>query len=128
MSLKKTILHADDVERWRDLVEGRLTPEFTVVSVDDCDKVLPRLAQGGIDLVILDLLMPGSDPVDSGYEVLQQIRSQFPALPVVMFTGAGFGSSLDREELQAKWDVPIVFKHDDDGAEKLRERVVSLLE
>jgi class 3 adenylate cyclase len=48
---------------------------------------LERLAQGGIDLVLLDVLMPGLD----GYEVCRRIRADAATefLPVVMITASG---------------------------------------
>ena len=121
-----TILHADDVQRWRDLVEDTLSPEFEVVSVNNCDEVMPRLREGGIDLVLLDLLMPGSDDVDTGYEVLQSVRRQYPDLPVCMFTGGAIGSKLERSELESEWNVPIVFKDDFDAVEQLKSKVREL--
>jgi len=84
----KTILHADDSPRFRDLVSGELAEHFHVVSVGSGDDVLPRLKEGGIDLVILDFLMPGEDDVGTGFEVSERIREKYPALPVVVFSGA----------------------------------------
>lgn len=43
------------------------------------------LAQGGLDLVLTDLQMPGED----GLALLAEVRKRFPALPVVMLTAHG---------------------------------------
>ena len=45
---------------------------------------LERLGRGGIDLVVLDVMMPGMD----GFEVLREIRRQ-GQVPVVMLTARG---------------------------------------
>lgn len=50
---------------------------------------LERLAGGGVDLVVLDVMMPGLD----GFDVLREIRRQ-GALPVIMLTARG--EDLDR--------------------------------
>ena len=60
---------------------------FTVVAAASGAEALEALAAGGIDLVLLDIVMPELD----GYEVCRRIRSD-PAtafLPVVMITASG---------------------------------------
>ncbi|MSR19490.1 MAG: response regulator transcription factor [Gemmatimonadetes bacterium] len=66
---------------------------FDVVLADDGAEGLSALAAGGIDLVILDLLMPGPH----GLEVLAKIRS-YPdrgRTPVIILTAKG--QDTDRE-------------------------------
>lgn len=46
---------------------------------------LRKLAEGGFDVVVLDLMIPGF----SGQQVLQTIREQFPAVRVLLITGHG---------------------------------------
>ena len=124
---KFNVLHADDVERWRMYVTDALGEDCDVESVNNCDDVLPRLASGGIQLVVLDMLMPGASPHASGFDVLTNIRDKYPKLPVVMFTGATEGTDLTSDELSEKWQVPIVFKTDEDSGAKLHGKVVELL-
>lgn len=50
---------------------------------------LERLAGGGVDIVVLDVMMPGMD----GFDVLREIRRQGP-MPVIMLTARG--EDLDR--------------------------------
>jgi len=45
---------------------------------------LDRLRGGGIDLVILDVMLPGAD----GFEILKKIRME-NAVPVIMLTARG---------------------------------------
>ncbi len=66
---------------------------FDVVLADDGAEGLSALAAGGIDLVILDLLMPGP----RGLEVLAKIRSDPDRgrTPVIILTAKG--QDTDRE-------------------------------
>ena len=123
---KKCVLHADDVEQWRVFVSDALADACQVESVNSCDDVLPRLAKGGIDLVVLDLLMPGQSPDASGFEVLENIRKDFPSMPVMMFTGATQDTDETSEGLSEKWKVPVVFK-DDTAIANLSQKVTELL-
>ena len=60
-------------------------PEITVAAeATQGDDVLAQVAalQGGLDLVLLDIAMPGMD----GLEVLQALRRDWPAMPVLMLS------------------------------------------
>lgn len=60
-------------------------PEITVAAeATQGAEVLAQVAvlQGGLDLVLLDIAMPGMD----GLEVLQTLRRDWPALPVLMLS------------------------------------------
>ena len=105
-----------------------LSPTYEVVSVATCDSVLPRLERGGVDLVLLDLLMPGTSPIDSGYEVMQAVRTKYPDMPVCMFTGATTGSEISCDELSEKWGVSIVFKDHPDAVDRLSDIVSDLVD
>jgi adenylate cyclase len=82
------ILVVDDLPQNVRLLRAVLEPRgHEVTEAGSGPEGLERLAQGGIDLVLLDVLMPGMD----GYEVCRRIRSD-PAtefLPVVMITASG---------------------------------------
>ncbi|MEP7297308.1 MAG: response regulator transcription factor, partial [Burkholderiales bacterium] len=43
---------------------------------------LARVREGGIDVVLLDIAMPQRD----GLDVLRQLKSEFPKLPVLMLS------------------------------------------
>jgi CheY-like chemotaxis protein len=123
--VKMLILHADDSPRFRNLVAATLSSDYDVFSVRDCDEVVTALQKRGVDLVILDHLMPGSASIDTGFEVCQHVRREFPGLPVVIFTGAWEGVEVDRAELEAKWGARIVFKNQ--GGADLKRVVDQLL-
>lgn len=80
--MSKTILIADDEERMRRLIADFLTREsYTVVEAATGTAALDKFQQGNIDLVILDIMMPGFD----GWTVCKEIRKQ-SNIPVIMLT------------------------------------------
>lgn len=82
----KTVLVADDEKAIRETVQMTLEYEkFAVVFAEDGPGALARVAAGGVDLVLLDIKMPGMD----GMRVLETLREQHPTLPVVMISGHG---------------------------------------
>ncbi len=46
------------------------------------DEAIARVREGGIDVVLLDIAMPGRD----GLDVLKQLKRGFPKLPVLMLS------------------------------------------
>lgn len=84
-SSKGRILIVDDVEENRAVLARRLHREgYDVDSVASGEEALRRVAQGGFDLVLLDVLMPGMD----GFAVLEQVKSspETRSLPVIMIS------------------------------------------
>jgi len=83
-----TILIVDDEKSVRSLLYDLLEIEgHHVLEAADGPEALYRLHCGGVDLVLLDVMMPGM----SGIEVLTEIRrdEEFPRMPVLMLTAAG---------------------------------------
>jgi DNA-binding NtrC family response regulator len=82
----KSVLVVDDEQSIRDSIKMILEYEkFDVQSANDGSSALVRVGEGGIDLVLLDIKMPGMD----GMRVLQEIKQAHPYLPVVMISGHG---------------------------------------
>jgi PAS domain S-box-containing protein len=82
---KSRILVVDDEILNRRLIHAILAPEgHDIVHASDGVKALELVANGGIDLVLLDVLMPGIDGID----VCQRIRSELgrPILPVIVIS------------------------------------------
>jgi adenylate cyclase len=82
------VLAVDDQPQNLRLLEAVLAPRgYDVILVGSGEEALERLAAGSVDLVLLDVVMPGMD----GYEVCQRIRAdeRTAFLPVVMITASG---------------------------------------
>ena len=76
------ILVVEDEESYRDPLTYQLTREgFDVVEAATGTEAIERFDDGGVDLVLLDLMLPGL----SGTEVCRQIR-QRSEVPVIMLT------------------------------------------
>ena len=79
------ILIADDEAEIRDVLRLYLEKEgYEVIEAADGLEAVRLIRQGGMDLAILDIMMPGLD----GYRVLRNIR-ETSNLPVIMLFGKG---------------------------------------
>jgi two-component system, OmpR family, response regulator len=80
------ILVIEDEPGIVDFLERGLSAHgFTVLSASDGETGLERALGSDVDLVVLDLMLPGR----SGLEVLERIRATKPALPVIVLTAQG---------------------------------------
>ncbi|MBD7982996.1 response regulator transcription factor [Sporosarcina sp. Sa2YVA2] len=78
----RTILLVDDEERMLNLIELFLIPqEFKCIKAKSGIKALEILTKEQVDLVLLDIMMPGMD----GWEVCEKLR-KFSEVPVIMLT------------------------------------------
>lgn len=85
-SLRPRVLIIDDEAAIRESLEILLELEgFVVAAAPDGEKGLQALEESVFDLVLLDLALPGQ----SGFEILQTIRSRHSNIPVVMITAYG---------------------------------------
>lgn len=93
MEKKLKVLLVDDSEPFRDLVRHLLeetsSGSILLESSSTLAEGLRRISGGGVDALLLDLLLPDS----SGIDTLWKILAQYPDLPIVVLTG------LDDEEL-----------------------------
>ncbi|MBC9784406.1 response regulator transcription factor [Heliobacterium chlorum] len=79
---QKSILIADDEPRMRKLVGDFLRKEgFLVIEADDGKAALDIFYQQKVDLVVLDVMMPGYD----GWTVCREIRKR-SQIPIIMLT------------------------------------------
>jgi len=86
LSAGEKILLVDDEPSLRLVLSRLLTKEgFKVEAVASCSEALTALktTQKPFNLLITDLVMPGPD----GLELLRQVRSLYPSLPVLVATG-----------------------------------------
>ena len=84
-SVTGTILVVDDQAANRELLEEFLSTEgFKVITVDHGSAAIQQLASTQIDLVLLDVTMPGI----TGFEVCKRIKSnpETDLIPVVLIT------------------------------------------
>ncbi|MDG1437042.1 MAG: PleD family two-component system response regulator [Rickettsiaceae bacterium] len=80
-----TILVVDDLDANLKLLEAKLLSEYyTVITANSGIEALKILSQNKIDIVLLDIMMPGMD----GFEVCKQIKANTETthIPVVMVT------------------------------------------
>lgn len=88
MSDGATVLAVDDQPQNLRLLDAVLSPRgYQVIQAASGEEALRVLSESDIDLVLLDVVMPGID----GYEVCRQIRAneRTAFLPVVMITASG---------------------------------------
>jgi two-component system, OmpR family, response regulator len=80
------ILVVEDEPGIVDFVERGLRRQgFEVLSAADGETGLERAVEPEVELVVLDLMLPGR----SGMEVLRQLRVRRPELPVIVLTARG---------------------------------------
>ncbi|MEM6454083.1 MAG: response regulator [Acidobacteriota bacterium] len=87
------VLVVDDNEMNRDMLSRRLRRSgFTVLEADDGEPALAVAMREPIDLIVLDVMMPGMD----GLSVLRTLRRIHPPeqLPVIMATAKGESSDI----------------------------------
>jgi two-component system, OmpR family, response regulator CpxR len=84
--METKVLLVDDEEQFVELLSGRLeTRGFTVAVACSGDEAIEVLEKQEPDVVILDVLMPGQDGIDT----LREIKQLRPLTEVIMLTGHG---------------------------------------
>ena len=88
------VLIVDDDDILASLLELTLELEgYRVSTAPDGEEALARMAQGGIDLVVLDLVMPKMD----GVRFLRVLNQQGSARPPVIVISSTAGNTLSDE-------------------------------
>lgn len=85
MESQRTILIVDDEMGPRESLKMILKPFYKIELAEDGNKALEVIQAKQIDLVTLDLKMPGMQ----GEEVLKQIKQRNPDIEVLIITGYG---------------------------------------
>lgn len=83
--MKKRILVVDDDEMVRLALEELLVPEgYEIHAVSSGKEAIEKVAEGGYDLLMLDIIMPGMD----GIELCRKIRERedYSEVPIVFLT------------------------------------------
>ena len=80
---KKRLLLIDDEARVRTSLKMVLEPSYDILQAADAQEGLDVFRREGPDLVLLDVILPGTD----GLAVLETLRSENKTVPVIMLTG-----------------------------------------
>ena len=79
----KRVLVVDDEPDLLDLVSAILDGEgFSVATSSSAEDALRQLADGGFDVVVSDVQMPGAD----GFELLEIVRASEWGVPVILIS------------------------------------------
>lgn len=105
------ILIVDDEEVLRDVLDAVLRREgFDIVSAASGEEALSKLDGEEIDLVILDVMLPGI----SGIDTLRAIRISNPALPVIVITAfSSIDGAIEAMKQGAYHYIPKPFKNEE---------------
>ncbi|MCC6428666.1 MAG: response regulator transcription factor [Phycisphaerales bacterium] len=85
MSLATVLVVEDDAAVRRGVVDALSFAGYSVLEAADGRAGLATATGGGVDIVLLDILMPKL----TGLEVLEVIRREAPGLPVIFLTARG---------------------------------------
>ncbi len=86
--MKKKILIVDDEAPIRKLLTKLLEPEgYEIFEASNGDQGLDLVHSNRPDLVIIDLIMPGKE----GLETIREIHKLFPDVKMVAMSGGGLG-------------------------------------
>ena len=78
----KTVLIVDDDEGMRDTLTAILKRDYRVLRVASGEAALPILNREDVDLILLDVRLPGI----SGFEVLRIVRENYSLVEVIMIS------------------------------------------
>src|SRR5206468_3694898 len=78
----KTVLIVDDDEGMRDTLTAILKREYRVLRVSSGEAALPILNREDVDLILLDVRLPGI----SGFEVLRIVKENYSLVEVLMIS------------------------------------------
>lgn len=84
MKPKRTILCVDDNEQSLSIRKVMLeTRGYRVLAYSNAQQALERFQQGGVDLVLTDLIMPGID----GSKLIEDVKGMSPETPAILLSG-----------------------------------------
>jgi DNA-binding response OmpR family regulator len=110
---KKTILVVEDEEALRTSLQQLFrNTSYNVLLATDGDQALAQLRNHHVDLVILDVLMPHKD----GLETIVEIKRQSPTLPVFMMAEPA-DKTFDALAAAEKFGADATFRKPVSGAE-----------
>ncbi len=82
--MSEKILLVDDETDFLEVMSERMEARgMDVTTAESAQKALQEVEKGGFDAIVLDLMMPGVD----GLETLKKIKEKRPALQVILLSG-----------------------------------------
>ncbi len=99
-----TVLIVEDDRNMRMLTQARLGDTYTVVTATDGLEALDIIHNGGVDMVVADIMMPRMN----GYELLKAIREEGYTIPFLFLTAKErlndkqYGFSLGTDDYMTK--------------------------
>lgn len=82
----KTVLIVDDDPTQRRLLQAVIEKQgYRVESAESGEMAVERVSTGSIDVMLLDLIMPGMD----GMETMEVVKTKQPDLPIIVLTASG---------------------------------------
>jgi len=85
MARRKVLVVEDDAAIRRGIVDALEFEGFATLEAADGERGLQSAVEADCDLLLLDLVLPKKD----GLEILQEVRSTRPTLPVIILTARG---------------------------------------
>jgi DNA-binding NarL/FixJ family response regulator len=115
---------ADDHPLFRDALRqtvSSIAPAAKIAEAGAFDDLTALLEQDGdVDLILLDLTMPGT----SGFSGLIYLRAQYPAVPVVIVSASDDGATIRRSlDFGASGFIPKRF-----GVDTLRDAILKVMD
>jgi two-component system, OmpR family, phosphate regulon response regulator OmpR len=84
--INKKVLMVDDDVRMRELLQRYLSEQgFDIKAVADAKEMDVALASDSVDLLVLDLMLPGED----GLAICRRLRANNVTTPIIMLTARG---------------------------------------
>ena len=115
---------ADDHPLFRDALRqtvSSVAPAAKIAEAGSFDDLTALLEQDGdVDLILLDLTMPGT----SGFSGLIYLRAQYPAVPVIVVSASDDGATIRRSlDFGASGFIPKRF-----GVDTLRDAILKVMD
>lgn len=85
MARRKVLVVEDDAAIRRGIVDALAFEGFATLEADDGERGLHSAVEADCDLLLLDLVLPRKD----GLDILREVRSARPTLPVIVLTARG---------------------------------------
>lgn len=126
-----SLLIVDDEQEFTEILAQRLRKRgFTVTTATSGESALTSL-EGGIDIVILDVAMPGMNGIDT----LSAIKKRQPLVEVIMLTGqATVGTAVDAirfgafNYLMKPCEIEDLVSHIEQALQRRRDKEAKILE